>query len=128
MADYYPVLVRAASRLATNNAQARQDLYEHARKIQAAQLRRCDPQFSAPETISERIAFEAALLRLETEMRSLGEKSPETFADHVPLRDANDAPDIASLLREPWTHQSTPIDGPYWDGISAAPCLLYLPY
>ncbi len=130
MVDYRPILARAVARLATNNAQARQELYEHARTVQAAQLRRHDPQFSAPETINERIAFEAAIFRLEAEMRSLSEESPKGFADHVPLHDANDVPDIASLLREPQARhtKSTPIDGPYWDGISAAPCLLYLPY
>jgi hypothetical protein len=101
MADYYPILARAVSRLATNNAQARQELYEHARALLAAQLRRHDPQFSAPETISERIAFEAASLRLEAEMRSLGEKTHETFADHAPFCNANDKPDIASLLSQP---------------------------
>jgi hypothetical protein len=91
MADYYPILARAVSRLATNNAQARQELYEHAL---AAQLRRHDPQFSPPETISERIAFEAATLRLEAEMRPLGEKTHETFADHAPFCNA-------SLLSQP---------------------------
>jgi hypothetical protein len=101
MADYYPILARAVSRLATNNAQARQELYEHARKVLAAQLRRHDPQFSTPETISERIAFEAATLRLEAEMRSLGEKTHETFADHAPFCNANDKPDIGSLLSQP---------------------------
>jgi hypothetical protein len=100
MADYYPILARAVPRLATNNAQARQELYEHARKVLAAQLRRHDPQFSTPETISERIAFEAATLRLEAEMRSLGEKTHETFADHAPFCNANDKPDIGSLLRQ----------------------------
>ena len=130
MVDYRPILARAVARLATNNAQARQELYEHARTVHAAQLRRHDQQFSTLETINECIAFEAAILRLEAEIRSLSEESPEGFADHVPLHDANDAPDIASLLREPQAHhrKSTPIDGPCWDGISAAPCLLYLPY
>ena len=104
MADYYPILARAVSRLATNNAQARQELYEHARKVLAAQLRIHDPQFSAPETISERIAFEAASLRLEAEMRSLGEKTHETFADHAQFCNANDKPDIASLLSQPKQH------------------------
>ena len=31
-------------------------------------------------------------------MRSLGEKTHETFADHAPFCNANDKPDIGSLL------------------------------
>jgi hypothetical protein len=99
MADYYSILAGAVSRLATNNAQARQELYESARTILIAQLRRKDPQISTLGTMSERVAFETAILRVEAESRS--ERSPETFADYVPLRDANDIPDFASLLREP---------------------------
>ena len=124
MADYYSVLVRGVSRLATNTARDREVMYEYARTVHAAQLGR---QLSTPEFVSERIAFEAAVLRLEAEMSSLGEISPATFADHAPLRDANDAPDIASLLREPRMHRTTVMDGRYWDGISAAPCLLCPP-
>jgi hypothetical protein len=114
MADYYPVLARAVSRLATNNARARQELYDHARTVQVEQLRTHDPQFSVPETINERIAFEVTILRLEAEMKSPREKRP-VLADHVPLHNANDAPDIASLLREPRILQSTPIDSARWE-------------
>ena len=99
MADYYSILARAVSRLATNNAQTRQELYEHARAILIAQLRRKDPQISALGTMGEQVALETAILRVEAESRSA--RSPETFADYVPLRDANDIPDFASLLREP---------------------------
>jgi hypothetical protein len=99
MADYYSILARAVSRLATNNAQTRQELYEYARAILIAQLRGKDPQTSALATMGEQVAFETAILRVEAESRS--ERSLETFADHVPLRDANDIPDFASLLREP---------------------------
>jgi hypothetical protein len=127
MANYYSVLARGVSRLATNSVREREVMYEYARTVHAAQLGRHDPQLSTPEFVSERIAFEAAVLRLEAEMSSLDEISPATFADHAPLRDANDAPDIASLLREPRMHRSTVMDGRYWDGISAAPCLLRPP-
>jgi hypothetical protein len=34
-------------------------------------------------------------------MRSLGEKTHETFADHAPFCNANDKPDIGSLLSQP---------------------------
>jgi hypothetical protein len=67
MADYYPVLVRAVSRLAMDSAQARQELYEHARTFLVAQLRKLDPQISAPKIIRERAALETAIFRLEAE-------------------------------------------------------------
>ena len=56
-------------------------------------------QISALGAIDERVEFETAILRVEAESRSRPERSPETFADYVPLRDA--IPDFASLLREP---------------------------
>jgi hypothetical protein len=99
MADYYSILARAVSRLATNNAQTRQELYEHARAILNAHFDRRDPQISAIGVIDERVEFETAILRVEAESQSRPEISPERFADYVPLRD--DIPDFASLLREP---------------------------
>jgi hypothetical protein len=91
MADYYPILARAVSRLTTNNDQARQELYEHARTILDAQLLRQDPQISAPE--HERIALEMAIVRVEAESPSMRERGPETLADYVPLH-ANDKTEI----------------------------------
>ena len=82
MADYYPILARAVSRLATNNAQARQEVYGHARTILVAQLRSQDPELSALNIMSERVALEGAILRVETESVC----SSETFADCVPLQ------------------------------------------
>ena len=84
MADYYPILARAVSRLATNNAQARQEVYKHARTILVAQLRSQDPELSALNIMSERVALEGAILRVETE--SVCSISSETFADCVPLQ------------------------------------------
>lgn len=91
MADYYPILARAVSKLTTTNDQARQELYEHARTILDAQLPRQDLQISAPE--HERVALEMAILRVEAESPSIRERSPETFADYVSLH-ANDKTEI----------------------------------
>jgi hypothetical protein len=99
MADYYSILARAVSRLETNNAQVRQELYECARAILNAHFDRSDPRISALGVIDERVEFETAILRVEAESQSRPERSPERFADYVPLRD--DIPDFASLLREP---------------------------
>ena len=94
MDDYYSILARANSRLATNSAQVRQELYEHARTVFTRQLLSQDPQISALETIGERVEFETAILRVEAESQSMPERHPEAFAD-------NDIPDFVSLLREP---------------------------
>jgi uncharacterized protein YbcV (DUF1398 family) len=65
MADYYPVLARAVAGLATNTAQARQELYEHARSVLNKHLDRSNPQISNVDSIKERIAFEAAVRGLK---------------------------------------------------------------
>ena len=70
MADYYPVLAHAVSRLANNNAQDRQELYKHARTIADAQLSRQDLQRSASQIMRERAALERAIRRVEAESLS----------------------------------------------------------
>ena len=77
MADYYPILARAVSRLATNNAQARQELYEHARAILIAHLDGSDPKKPSLESIGELSAFETAVRRVEAISQSIGVRSPE---------------------------------------------------
>ncbi len=63
MADYYPALARAISRLAINNAQTRQELYEHARTVLVAELERNNPERSTQAALRERIEFETTILR-----------------------------------------------------------------
>ena len=77
MADYYPILARAVSRLEINNAQARQELYEHARTILIAHLDRSNSKKSSLESISEWSAFETAVRRVEAKSLSTGERNPE---------------------------------------------------
>jgi hypothetical protein len=124
--DYYPILARAVSRLPTNSAQARQELYERARTILFAQLGK--QEITALGAVGERVVLETAILKVEAEAQSQGEIAPESFADSLPLDDADDklvnsfitshelraikaprpengipalVPDFASLLREP---------------------------
>lgn len=79
MVDYYPVLARAVSRLQVNSAQARQDVYEHARIVLIANLDKSGSQASALRIISEWIAFETAVRRVEEKSRSIRERMPETL-------------------------------------------------
>jgi hypothetical protein len=125
-ADYYSILARAVSRMPTNNAQARQELYQHARTILLTQLGR--QEISELGAVGERVILETAIFKVEAEAQSQGEIAPEAFGDSVPLHDADDklensvnavdelrainaprpengiselAPDFASRLREP---------------------------
>jgi len=73
--DYYSVLARATSTLEPNTAAARHALYDRAR------LTIMDAGLASSETASERSALEAAIDRIETEMRQAGARS-------APLRQA----------------------------------------
>jgi hypothetical protein len=85
MADFYSILARAVSRLTTDNYQARQALYDHARMILDAQLGRQVPQLNAPDIIRERIALEMAIVRVDAESPCTRETGRVAFASYVPL-------------------------------------------
>jgi hypothetical protein len=74
--DFYPVIARAVSRLPNNNAQTRQELYEHARTIAAAQLRGQEPEKLGAEITRERTALENAIRRVEAESQSKQTRAP----------------------------------------------------
>jgi hypothetical protein len=69
MADYYSVLARAVVNLETEDSAAREELYERARSIIVAELRKQNPKISALTITREQAALEAAIRRLEAELR-----------------------------------------------------------
>jgi hypothetical protein len=88
MADYYSVLARAVVNLETAEPAAREELYERARSIIVAELRKQNPKISALTITREQAALEAAIRKIEAELSpaapikvasqtSSGRKSPE---------------------------------------------------
>ncbi len=75
--DYYPILARAVSRLAINDAKGRREVYERAQTIVIGELRRQDPRKSAPEIMRELAALETAIRRVEAESLSNQTQAPE---------------------------------------------------
>jgi hypothetical protein len=69
MADFYPVLARAVSRLPIDGPRARHELYDHARAILVAQLRERDPHISVSEIMRQQSALETAIRRVEVDSR-----------------------------------------------------------
>lgn len=69
MADYYSVLARAVVNLETEDGAAREELYERARSIIIAELRKQNPKISALTITREQAALEAAIRKLEAELQ-----------------------------------------------------------
>jgi hypothetical protein len=69
MADYYSVLARAVVNLETEDGAAREELYQRARSIIIAELRKQNPKISALTITREQAALEAAIRKLEAELQ-----------------------------------------------------------
>jgi hypothetical protein len=69
MADYYSVIARAVSRLPSKTDEARHAIYERARTAAQKNLRTYDPPLSPAELATEQVVLEAAISRVETELR-----------------------------------------------------------
>jgi hypothetical protein len=69
MADYYSVIARAVSRLPSKTDEARYAIYERARVALQENLRTHDPPLSPAQLATEQFALEAAISRVETELR-----------------------------------------------------------
>jgi hypothetical protein len=69
MADYYAVLARALMNLKTGDDAAREELYERARGIIVAELRKQNRKISALAITREQAALESAIRRLQGEFQ-----------------------------------------------------------
>jgi hypothetical protein len=78
MADYYSVLARAVVNLETGDVAAREALYERARSIIVAELRKQNPRISALAITREQAALEAAIRQLEAELQPRTRHSDRT--------------------------------------------------
>jgi hypothetical protein len=94
MADYYPLLAKAVAGLKEATPDARQAIYERARKALSAQLRNLDPPIPEEAIEREAQALEIAVAQLETEVAA--HATPEiglpTESDFYGLRPADDRP------------------------------------
>jgi hypothetical protein len=100
MADYYSVLARAVVSLETGDTAARDALYERARSIIIAELRRQNPKISALAITREQAALEAAIARLEAELlpRARNNDRKRRLRSRTELADADNMGEMPKAL------------------------------
>jgi hypothetical protein len=83
MTDYYALIKRAVSRLdSAAPRERRRALYERARAAQTTQLRTISPALSEAEIVSEQLALEEAVRRVEAETtKRSGQVLVQTLSD-----------------------------------------------
>ena len=93
LADYYPLIVQAVSRLERSTAQSRGKIYDRARAAMVSQLRSLTPDLSESDIACEQLALEHAIRKVETEslhhsltpaQPSIRRPDPMTHVQHVP--------------------------------------------
>ena len=65
--DYYPLIDRAIASLEPNTFEARQEVYDHARRVLREQVRGVEPGLSELERADELLALEQAIRKVELE-------------------------------------------------------------
>jgi hypothetical protein len=88
MADYYELIKKAVGHLDPAAArEPRRALYERARAAQITQLRTIDPPLSEAEIVSEQLALEEAVRRVEAEAKRSGDVLVRTLSDLLAAAD-----------------------------------------
>jgi len=84
MADYYSLISRAISALPQPTPEARQAVYERARKALVNQLRNIQPPVAEADIAAEGRALEEAITRLEIETAAKGAQAPHPGPQQKP--------------------------------------------
>jgi hypothetical protein len=88
--DYYSLLVRAASVLENNTAEARQVVYKRARSALKTEFGRLDPPPSDEDALQERLKLDFAIHDFEWSINEMGRLRPAETADPAPPGPAED--------------------------------------
>ncbi|MCZ8269491.1 MAG: hypothetical protein O9306_02925 [Beijerinckiaceae bacterium] len=75
MADYYPLLTRAIATLPDRDPARRHAIYQRAREALERQLRSLDPPLGEEEILSETLALDDVILRIEADFTALPSQS-----------------------------------------------------
>ncbi len=102
MADYYSVIARAVARFPSKTDEARHAIYERARTALQESLRTHEPPLSPAELATEHYALEAAISRVETELRRSARQ--ETTLSPSGLRFISRAKQYIRRVREKLDH------------------------
>jgi hypothetical protein len=102
MADYYSIIARAVSRLPSNTDEARYAIYERARTALQENLRTHDPPLSPAKLATEHYALEAAISKVESELRRSAREEVDLSATSLGLTSA--AKETVRWIREKLDH------------------------
>jgi hypothetical protein len=100
LADYYPLIVQAVSRLERSTAQSRGKIYDRARAAMISQLRSLTPDLNESDIACEQLALEHAIRKVETESlhHSLTPAQP-SIRQPDPMRRVQHIPDELATTR-----------------------------
>jgi hypothetical protein len=102
LADYYPLIFQAVSRLEPNTTETRGKIYDLALTAMLLQLRSVIPSLTESEIGREQFALEEAIKKVETEsLHHLGAPTqPSIRLPHRPFRPVKDSSDVRPVAND----------------------------
>jgi hypothetical protein len=102
LADYYPLIFKAVSRLEPNTTETRGNIYDRARAAMLLQLRSVIPSLTESEIGREQLALEEAIKKVETvSLHHLrAPTQPSIRLPHRPSRPVKDISDVRPVAND----------------------------